>query len=587
MRSVWIVVLTLLIVVFCVFWYQAEFQPKDKVFETLVAEGFNGFTMANIPSDNVSYNKAGKGDGYLLYNTGVGAVTGGRDGLGYGLPDPSGLMISNGVSPWSGGVGNGYNSMLRRLVWPTGPEAGSAAGAGPSLPRRIPLAVIATTNISDPLGLQPVTEGFVAGQVVQGTPILSTNQVPVGDVSLIQGAMEQTVSNPIFVLSSSLVDVNTINQLKTSLAQSAQFYMNVTSDLPGVVYSFPLLYVTDDIDPTDNNVFAYTFGNPAVQVPGPIFAGAKTLQFEVVQTPGQTLSGPVVPNTPQAFNNANLPIAAPKPNQVPSPSLAQPTPQAPLFNKASCGGLGYPSPDNTMRLYTRFECNTLGGNWLADGECNYTGGGSWSKLCASQNNTAPSVNQSANSIIFQSPLVPIGDPGAGSYIKEVPQTSPAFIVNANLISESTINRLKTDMIVSDTYNVIITSDVPGATYKFPLSQITNLNDPVSGKIYAYILANPNVQKQNQIFAQAKKLGFQILQSNPLITDLTPATARLPNPAPTPPNAISPNPPSTMASVIPGNTSQSAYQYMSQQPLLGAATMAQKIRNAEIMVQCNI
>jgi hypothetical protein len=258
-----------------------------------------------------------------------------------------------------------------------------------------------------------------------------------------------------------------------------------------------------------------------------------------------------------------------------------------------------------MRLYTRFECNTLGGNWLVDGECNYTGGGSWSKLCASENNTAPSViNQAANNIIFQSPLVPIGDPGSGSYIKEVPQTSPAFIVNANLISESTINRLRTDMIVSDTYNVIITSDVPGATYKFPLSQITNLNDPVSGKIYAYILANPNVQKQNQIFAQAKKLGFEILQSNPLITDLTPATAQLgspmsalplrgsapsalPNPAPTPPNAISPNPPSTMASVIPGNTSQSAYQYMSQQPLLGAATMAEKIRNAEIMVQCNI
>lgn len=587
MRSFWIVVSVLAVAAFCILWFQAESRLNNY-------EGFNGFTMTNIPSDNVSYDKAGRGDGYLLYNKGVGAVTGGRDGLGYGLPDPSGLSISNGISPWGGGIGNGYNSMLRRLVWPTGPEAGGAAGAGPAFPRRVPLAVIATTNITDPLGLYITTEGFASGQVVQGTPFFSTNQVPVGDVSLIQGAMEQSVSNPIFVLSSSLVNPAMINRLKTSLAQSAQFYMNVTSDLPGVVYSFPLLYVTDDVDPTNNNVFAYTFGNPAVSVPGPIFAGARSLQFEVVQTPGQNLGGPVVPNTPQAFNNANLPIAAPKPNPVPSPSLAQPSPQAPLFNEASCGGLGYPSPDNTMRLYTRFECNTLGGNWLVDGECNYTGGGSWSKLCASQNNTAPAVNQAANSIVFQSPLVPIGDPGAGSFIKEVPQTSPAFIVNANLISESTINRMRTNMIVSDNYLVIITSDVPGATYKFPLSQITDLNDSVSGKIYAYILANPNVQKQKQIFAQAKKLGFEIILNNPLITDLTPATAQLgspmsalPNPAPTPPNAISPNPPSTMASVIPGNTSQSAYQYMSQQPLLGAATMAQKIRNAEIMVQCNI
>jgi len=91
-------------VVFCVFWYQAEFYPKEKVAEILVAEGFNGFTMAQLPTDKVFYNKAGQGNGYMLYNSGVGAVTGGSDGLGFGLPDNSGLLISNGVSPWGGGI---------------------------------------------------------------------------------------------------------------------------------------------------------------------------------------------------------------------------------------------------------------------------------------------------------------------------------------------------------------------------------------------------------------------------------------------------------------------------------------------------
>jgi hypothetical protein len=239
-----------------------------------------------------------------------------------------------------------------------------------------------------------------------------------------------------------------------------------------------------------------------------------------------------------------------------------------------------------MRLYTRFECNTLGGNWAPDGTCNYSGGGSWSKLCATENNTAPSVNASANNIVFESSLVPKADPGSGSSIMELPMTYPAFAVSANLIKESTINRMKTNMIVSSQYNVVIKSNVSGLTYKFPLSQITDSLNVANGNIYAYTLSNPNVQKQMNMFANANMLSFQIIENAPYVSPTTGPTLPLQLAMP-PPNPLSSTPPSTMASVIPGNTTESAYQYMSQAPLLGADTLAQKIRSAEIMVKCNI
>jgi hypothetical protein len=50
----------------------------------------------------------------LLYNNGINPLTGGSDGLGYGIKTP--LLAPNGIDPWDGGVGNGYKSMVRRMV---------------------------------------------------------------------------------------------------------------------------------------------------------------------------------------------------------------------------------------------------------------------------------------------------------------------------------------------------------------------------------------------------------------------------------------------------------------------------------------
>jgi len=58
-------------------------------------------------------------------------------------------------------------------------------------------------------------------------------------------------------------------------------------------------------------------------------------------------------------------------------------------------------------------------------------------------------------------------------------------------------------------------------------------------------------------------------------------------APTPPNAISSQPPSTMGSIIPTTVSPiNAYTFTNQSIMMDASTLAQKIRSAEIAIKCN-
>jgi hypothetical protein len=65
----------------------------------------------------------------------------------------------------------------------------------------------------------------------------------------------------------------------------------------------------------------------------------------------------------------------------------------------SCGTYGYPSSDNSIRLYTPDECSALGGNFSANGECLKKEGGSFSWDCRSLNS---SVSPFANSMMGSS-----------------------------------------------------------------------------------------------------------------------------------------------------------------------------------------
>jgi hypothetical protein len=70
-----------------------------------------------------------------------------------------------------------------------------------------------------------------------------------------------------------------------------------------------------------------------------------------------------------------------------------------------CGTYGRASSDGNTRLYTQAECNTLGGNFSANGECMKKTGGSFSWDCRNLNKqTSPSATclaGDASSVAFQ------------------------------------------------------------------------------------------------------------------------------------------------------------------------------------------
>jgi hypothetical protein len=65
----------------------------------------------------------------------------------------------------------------------------------------------------------------------------------------------------------------------------------------------------------------------------------------------------------------------------------------------SCGTLGSPSADNSIRTYSASECQQLGGNHYASGECLKPEGGSWSWDCRDLNNQPSVVSPQALSLL--------------------------------------------------------------------------------------------------------------------------------------------------------------------------------------------
>ena len=80
------------------------------------------------------------------------------------------------------------------------------------------------------------------------------------------------------------------------------------------------------------------------------------------------------------------------------PDCETPAPIVPVTttDNKPCGKLGYPSPDNSMRLYNKDDCDKLDGNLSFRNECLNKNGGSYSWDCKSLNpaivqNTIPSL----------------------------------------------------------------------------------------------------------------------------------------------------------------------------------------------------
>lgn len=52
---------------------------------------------------------------------------------------------------------------------------------------------------------------------------------------------------------------------------------------------------------------------------------------------------------------------------------------------SDCGLYGKPSEDGETRVYSKAECDSLKGNWFANGECHRPEGGSFSYDCKGLN----------------------------------------------------------------------------------------------------------------------------------------------------------------------------------------------------------
>ena len=515
-----------------------------------------------------------------------------------------------------------FTPPLAYVVILGGPGAGAAAGAG-ALMTGSPVPVVGYTSVNSPSPLlngppNPQPNIPSTAPPAMNVQVLNSGQIAIGDVTTGSYASEDQTSTPSFTVAASQLDSNAVNNLKTNLASGGQYTLNVTCDIPNVSYSFPLATV-NNVTNSSNQVYAYTFQNVNILKPGPMFLGAKTLNFQVVQT------APLPPNAP----NAPPPAPVPPPPAPPSGVASQTS-----YTTANCGTLGYPSSDNLSRLYNQADCSTLAGVWSSDGTCNYQGG-SYSSLCSflnSSQNAPPSTsstpgyvgnmnavngsqslvppvmnnaqgqivttqqtqgqtqqqNNPNNTIVLTTGPLTVGDAKKGNFASEQPTPYPAFNVSNSAVDPTLINTLKTNLASSGSYTVNVGSDVPGLNYTFPLAEIRDLIDFESGQTVGYIFINTAVQKQGMIFNTAKMLSLEVVQNGSLPS--TAPNAQLATaPLPTPPNAISSQPPSTMASVLPATAIVSptnAYTFTNQSIMMDASTLAQKIRSAELMIKCN-
>jgi hypothetical protein len=69
-------------------------------------------------------------------------------------------------------------------------------------------------------------------------------------------------------------------------------------------------------------------------------------------------------------------------NKCPSENVYKPVV---AIDGTDCKNYGYPSPDGSIRLYNKEDCDAINGNWVPNGECLMLHGGSYSAACAGLN----------------------------------------------------------------------------------------------------------------------------------------------------------------------------------------------------------
>ena len=438
-----------------------------------------------------------------------------------------------------------YTPPLANVTMPAGPLAGSGAGAGPVMLGGV-VPVIGTTSVTT---VTPVTNNQPTVQTppapTMNQQVLNTGMIHIGDVATGSYVTEDQTSTPSFTVATSQVDQSVINIIKTNLASGGQYKVNVTCDLSGVKYSFPLQMI-NNLTNAQNQIYAYSFVNNSIIKPGPVFIGAKTLNLQVVQT------APLPQNAPNAPPQVNTTLFT---NPTPSPSGTS------VNGNSSGNSSPVVNPPVSQQPFN------------------------------SMMPTAPASTQVSSNMMNQLATTLINN-----LIKNETDATVKSGLTTSLNAVPTTGTDTPNPLFTSVYNAVAT--IPS---NFTYTQLANMyNTLPSSTGSVKPLASPT-----NVLSMAPLVGFSLqTTSGQVNTAQGPMVSRWqtqPSQQPSvqrnsmPPvlsaafDSVVSTPPSTMASILPATATVSptnTYTFTNQSIMLDASTLAQKIRSAELIVKCN-
>ena len=490
------------------------------------------------------------GNGDINSFTGSNTVVGG----GYNI-QPMDNSAMSGTAAGSGAPTTltTYTPPLANVVMQAGPLAGSSAGAGFLMAGGfVPIVGYTSVNSPSPILNGPPLPPPPPPPPSMNLQVLNSGMIPITSNFLTSssGASEDSSSFPVFSVGSSLLDSNAVNIIKTNIASGGQYTLNVTSDLPNITYSFPLQTIRNITD-SENKVYAYSFQNESIVKPGPVFFGAKTLNFQVVQTE---------------------PLPQTAPNSTPTPPTLQPVPSpvasgSSIHNNSS--GTSRSAGANIDSPYVSSAPIAQPSTQVSPQMMNTLAGKLVTTLIT--NETDPTIKMGLTSALQRVPTTGSTIPNPGyvdiyNAVAAIP-TNFTYTQLANMYN-TLPSTTGTTRPVPKPEDVISMAPIVGAALQTTRGQVNTTQGLVLSRWDTQPAQQQQQQTQQRITPPASTSGLW---------------------APTPPNAISSEPPSTMESILPATSEVSPinnYTFTNQSVMLDASTLAQKIRSAELMVKCN-
>jgi len=443
-----------------------------------------------------------------------------------------------------------YTPPLASVVMQSGPLAGSSAGAGFLMAGGfVPIVGYTSVNSPSPILNGPPLPPPSPPPPTMNLQVLNSGMIRIGDVRTGSYATEDQTSTPSFTVAASQLDQGTINTLKTNIASGGQYMLNVTSDLPNVKYSFPLHAILN-VTNSQNQVYAYNFKNQTIVKPGPVFFGSKTLNFQIVQTEPLPQTAPN--STP------TLPTIQPVPSPVASGSSIHNNSSGTARSAGANVESPYVSSAPIAQPSTQVSSQMM--NTLAVKLIN----------ALITNETDPTIKMGLMTALQKVPTT-------GSTIP-----NPGYINIYNAVASIPVNFTYTQL--ANMYNTL--PSTTGTTRPVPKPADVVSMAPVVGAALQSTRGQVNTT-QGLVLSRWDTQPAQQQQQQTQQQRAPASTTGLY--APTPPNAISSDPPSTMESILPATAQVSPinnYTFTNQSVMMDASTLAQKIRSAELMIKCN-